>query len=77
MLLPEGKEPICIECKSGEFRRDIEKYLRLKTRLGLDRSRFIICASDLCADRAAGLAAMHELNFVDPAGLRAHLASLV
>lgn len=77
VLLPEGKEPICIECKSGEFRRDIEKYLRLKKRLGLDRSRFIICASDLSADQAAGLAAMYELSFVDPTGLRAHLGSLV
>lgn len=77
VLLPEGKQPICIECKSGEFRRDIEKYLRLKKRLGLDRSHFIICASDLSAEQAAALAAMYELSFVGPGGLRTHLASLV
>ncbi len=63
MVLPEGQAPICIECKSGEFRRDIDKYLRLRKRLGIDRSRFIICASDLSDELASGLSAMHELSF--------------
>ena len=30
LLQPQGQEPICIECKTGEFRRDIDKYVRLK-----------------------------------------------
>ena len=36
VLIQVGAQtPICIECKTGEFRRDIDKYLRLKKRLGL------------------------------------------
>ena len=76
MCLPEGQAPICIECKSGEFRRDIDKYLRLRKRLGLPRSRFIICAADLSDEQASGLSAMYELSFVNLQTLPAHLASL-
>lgn len=74
--LPQGQAPICIECKSGEFRRDIDKYLRLRKRLGLDRSRFIICAADLSDEQAAGLTAMYELTFVNLQSLGAHLQTL-
>lgn len=71
--LPVGQAPICIECKSGEFRRDIEKYVRLRKRLGLDKSRFILCAADLSGEQAAGLSGMYELSFVNLRGLAAHL----
>ena len=30
VFLPMGKEPIVVECKSGEFRRDIEKLCTLE-----------------------------------------------
>lgn len=76
VCLPEGQPPVCIECKSGEFRRDIDKYLRLRKRLGLDRSRFIICAADLTQEQAAGLSAMYELTFVNLQTLAPHLAQL-
>jgi hypothetical protein len=62
LCLPAGQAPICIECKSGEFRRDIDKYLRLRKRLGLDKSRFILCAADLTEEQAAGLSAMYDLS---------------
>ncbi len=75
--LPQGQAPICIECKSGEFRRDIDKYLRLRKRLGLERSRFIVCAADLSDGQAAGLTAMYELTFVNLQSLQTHLQTLV
>lgn len=77
IALPEGQAPICIECKSGEFRRDIDKYLRLRKRLGIDRSRFIICATDLNDEQAAGLTTMYELTFVNLGSLGRHLQTLV
>lgn len=77
MCLPAGQSPICIECKSGEFRRDIDKYLRLRKRLGLDKSRFILCAADLTDEQAAGLSAMYDLSFVNLQTLGAHLQRLV
>lgn len=76
VALPHGQAPICIECKSGEFRRDIDKYLRLRKRLGIDRNRFIICATDLSDEQAAGLTTMYELTFVNLGSLRRHLATL-
>lgn len=77
MLLPAGREPICVECKSGEFRRDIDKLLRLRKRLGLARQNFIVCAADLTADQAAGLSSMYELTFLNIKQLRAHLQTLI
>lgn len=77
LALVDGKTLICIECKSGEFRRDIEKYLRLRKRLGLERSRFIICAADLTDEQANGLSAMYELTFVNLPTLRSQLQSLI
>ncbi|RYZ13286.1 MAG: hypothetical protein EOO24_00535 [Comamonadaceae bacterium] len=77
VLLPEGQAPICIECKSGEFRSDIDKYLRLRKRLGLERSRFIVCAADLSDEQAAGLTAMYELTFVNLPLLKRHVHGLL
>ena len=77
VCLPLGQAPICIECKSGEFRRDIDKYLRLRKRLGIDRNRFVICAADLTQEQASGLSAMYELTFVNLETLAPHLATLL
>ncbi|HMY50242.1 MAG TPA: hypothetical protein PLD90_11420 [Rhodocyclaceae bacterium] len=74
-LLDDGT-PVCVECKTGEFRADIDKMLRLRKRLGIDRSQFIVCALGLGDEQAAGLSGTYELSFVTPAGLLPHLARL-
>jgi hypothetical protein len=76
-VLPDGQPPICIECKSGEFRRDIDKCLRIRKRLGLDKNRFIICASDLTDEQASGLSAMYDLTFVNLKSLGKHLQTVI
>lgn len=76
VCLPNGQPPIVIECKSGEFRRDIDKYLRLRKRLGIARNRFIICATDLTPEQASSLSAMYELTFVNLQMLAPHLTQL-
>ena len=76
-LQPQGQEPICIECKTGEFRRDIDKYVRLNKRLGLAKSRFILCCTDLNAEQAQGLSAMYDLSFVPLPMLKRHLHSMI
>lgn len=75
-FLVDGSTPVCVECKTGEFRSEIDKYLRLRKRLGIDRSQFILCASNLSDEQAAGLSGMYELTFVSPTGLAPHLAKL-
>ena len=77
VCLPEGQPPICIECKSGEFRRDIDKYLRLRKRLNIDRGRVLILSTDLTQEQAAGLSAMYELSFVSLQTLKDHLQRLI
>lgn len=77
VCLPSDNTPICIECKSGEFRRDIDKYLRLRKRLDIPRQRFLILSPELTQEQAAGLSAMYELSFVNLAMLKPHLQSLL
>lgn len=75
-FLIDGNTPICVECKTGEFRQDIDKYLKLRKRLGVDRSQFILCCTGLTDEQATGLSGMYELTFVNPTGLSAHIAKL-
>ncbi len=77
VCLPAGQAPICIECKSGEFRREIDKYLRLSKRLGVGKERFIICSTDLTEEQAQGLTAMYELSFVNLQTLKKHLQKIM
>ena len=77
LALVNGQTLICIECKTGEFRRDIDKCLRLKKRLGLTRQQFIICASDLTDEQAAGLSAMYELTFANLNSLKDKLQAVL
>lgn len=74
--LLNGNTPICIECKSGEFRESIDKYLTLRKRLGLNKKQFIICVSGLPEDQATGLTSMYDLTFVNEQGLKSHLTTL-
>lgn len=76
VVLPKSEEPFVIECKTGEFRRDIDKYQRLRRRLGISASRFIVCATDLNEEQATSLSAMYELTFATPKSLIKHVSSL-
>lgn len=77
VVLPAGRPPICIECKAGEFRRDINKYRRLRKRLGVEASRFLICSTDISDEQAGSLSAMYDLTFVSLNALPRHLASIL
>lgn len=77
MVLLSGRTPLVVECKTGEFRADIDKYAKLRKRLGMDRSQFILCCPDLPDDQLAGLGSMYELTFVNLAGLKPHLEIMV
>lgn len=77
VLLPAGRPPICIECKAGEFRRDIDKYQRLRKRLGVGASRFMVCSTDITDEQATSLTAMYDLTFVSLNALPRHLSSIL
>ncbi len=75
-MLIDGQQPICIECKSGEYRQDIDKYLGLRKRLGLSGNSFVMCIAGLSDEHAKGLTAMYDLTFVSERGLLPHLSTL-
>ena len=75
-MLVDGATPICIECKSGEFRQNIDRYLALKKRLGLAGKQFVMCIAGLEDDKARAYTAMYDIGFVNEQGLAEHLSRL-
>ncbi|MGB8883021.1 MAG: hypothetical protein WCC44_04040 [Azonexus sp.] len=75
-MLIDGKLPICIECKTGEFRQNIDKYLGLRKRLGIPGRNFVMCITGLSDEHARGLTAMYDLAFVNERELAVHLSRL-
>lgn len=73
-MLVDGKLPVCIECKTGEFRQNIDRYLTLRKRLGIGSKNFIMCISGLNEEHAKGLTAMYDLTFTNEQELPTQLA---
>lgn len=70
-------KPLYIECKTGEFRQDLDKYISLKKKLNIEQRYFILCVADLDPEQGKGLSAMHGLTFVNVQTLGQHLSTLV
>ncbi len=71
-----GGLPVCIECKSGEFRSRIERYQELRKKLGLDSRAFIVCVAGLEDGSLTGLSSMYKLTFVNESTLPQHLEKI-
>ena len=76
-FLLKGHIPLCIECKSGEFRQDIDKYSTLRKRLQLDKTQFFMCIVGLARKQSQGLTSMYELTFVNEKNFLNHVESLL
>jgi phage FluMu protein Com len=72
-----GDMPLCIECKSGEYRHDIQKYSNLRKRLKLDNANFLLFAVDLDDDQLQGMNSMYDITFVNPNSLISHVEQLI
>lgn len=70
-------KPLYIECKTGEFRQELEKYISLKKKLNIEQKFFILCVLDLDPEQCKGLSAMHGMTFVNAQTLGHHLATLI
>ena len=75
-LLLDGKTPICIECKTGDYQSHIEKYRLLKKSLGLQKAQFLLCVADLSDEHAQGFTSMYDLTFTNPKNLLTYLQRL-
>ncbi len=76
-FLTEKEIPICIECKSGEFRQDINKYLSLRKQLNLEKKQFVICIFGLSQEQAQGMTSMYDLTFVNENTLIEHIQTVI
>lgn len=75
-FLTEKETPVYIECKTGEFRQDIDKYLSLRKRLRLNKNQFIICVFGLSKEQAQGMTSMYDLTFVNEETLIDHIQTI-
>ncbi|NOQ63702.1 MAG: hypothetical protein GQ582_04255 [Methyloprofundus sp.] len=69
--------PICIECKSGEFRPYIDKYSKLRKRLKMDKSQFLFCVIGLDEKQTQGLSSTYDVTFVNESNLFLHLEKIL
>lgn len=69
--------PVCIECKTGEFREDIKKYTTLRKKLGLDKEQFVLSVLGLSQQQTQGLSSMHDVTFTNAQNLFPYLEQLV
>jgi phage FluMu protein Com len=76
-FLTEKNIPICIECKTGEFRQDIDKYLSLRKRLHLEKEQFVLCIFGLSLEQAQGMTSMYDITFVNETSLIQHIQTIV
>jgi hypothetical protein len=76
-VLTEKNVPVCIECKSGEFRQDIDKYLSLRKRLDISKNQFVICVFGLSNEQAKGMTSMYDLTFVNESSIIDHIEAVI
>jgi len=72
-FLVDNRIPLCIECKTGEFRQDIEKYTRLVKRLSLEKGQFLVCAVGLDQKRIQGFNSMYGVTFANETNFLRHV----
>ncbi len=64
-FLINNKIPLFIECKTGEFRSMIDKYHKLRKRMGIDKANFTMLVLDLTDEQAKGLTSMYDITFLN------------
>jgi hypothetical protein len=62
-VLPKNK-PLWIECKSGEFRQDINKYTKICKALNIPKENFLLLVLDESDEKMIGLSNTFDITFV-------------
>ena len=63
ILYTQNGEPMMIECKSGEYRKDLDKYLNLRKRLNIPAQNYILLVLDINDAQAKSMSSMYDLTF--------------
>ncbi len=72
-FLVDNRIPLLIECKTGEFRQDIEKYTRLAKRLSLEKGQLLVCAIGLDEKQIQGFNSMYGVTFANETNFLEHV----
>lgn len=76
-FVTKNNTPVCIECKSGEFRQDIDKYLKLRKQLNIEKNQFVVCVFGLSREQAQGMTSMYDLTFTNEVNLINHIERII
>ena len=76
-FLVNGTIPVFVECKSGEFRPFIDKYVQLRKKLNIDKAHCIMLVAGLSNEQAQGLTTTFDVTFVNEKNLIQHVAKLL
>jgi len=76
-FITKNNIPVCIECKSGEFRQDIDKYLKLRKLLNIEKNQFVVCVFGLSQEQTQGMTSMYDLTFANENNLIKHIEAII
>lgn len=65
VFMPENKTPLFIECKSGEFRQDLDKFIRICKKINIPTKNWIVLASEIDKQQADAFEKMYPVRFCD------------
>ena len=77
LFLLVNNTPICIECKIGEFRRDLDKYIKIKKHLKVDKEQFIICIVGLSKNQTDGFTNTYDITFTNQNNILEHINNII
>ena len=63
IFLLEGAEALFIECKTGKFRQDVDKFLRICNKIDIDTKNWIVLAAQLDNTKAKAFEEMYPVRF--------------
>ncbi len=76
-FLLDGKTPLVVECKSGDYRSYLQKSADLRKRLKLHKNNFVLLVAGLDKDTAVGLSATFDVTVVNEADAVATVLKLL
>lgn len=62
---PENKMPIFIECKSGEFRQHLDKFIRICKKINIPTKNWLVLAAEIDKAQADAFEKMYPVRFCD------------
>ena len=63
VFMPEGGAPIFIECKSGEFRNNLDKYIRICKKFAIPAKNWLLLAAGIDEKQADAFEKMYPVRF--------------